>query len=77
LLEHPEANRVAIAPQSDKEIIILVCLEGQAMTRAYGKRDNILYPRDSIYFSSREEQAKLVLISQAQTKVAVITITVV
>ena len=73
-LEQAAPIHASITTRSPKETIILVCLKGQATVRAYGKKDNILLPHDSVYFSSNEGQGRLVLNSQANSKFALVSI---
>jgi len=73
-LEQAAPIHASITTRSSKETVILVCLKGQATVRAYGKRDNILLPYDSVCFSSNEGQGRLVLNSQANSKFALVSI---
>jgi len=74
LLKQTAPIRASITTQSSKEIIVAICLEGRATVWTHGKRNNILFPRDSIYFSSNEGQGKLILNTQADSKLALISI---
>jgi len=74
LLEQAAPIHASITTQSSKEKNIVICLEGRVTVKAFGERTNTLVPHDSIYFSSSEGQGRLILNTQANSKVALVSI---
>jgi len=62
----------SITTQSSSETIMIICLGGQVMAKAWGKTIAHLDPFDSVLFSSINEQAGLFLHLKKNSRVAVI-----
>jgi environmental stress-induced protein Ves len=74
LLQGPRPMHAVIETQK-REILIVICLEGRATVRAYGKRETILLPpNDSAYFISNDGPGRLAVSTQAGSRVALVTV---
>ncbi len=63
-----------ITTQSSKEKIIVICLGGQVSLWTHGKMNDLLFPRNSVCFSSNEGQGELILVAPLHSKFALISI---
>lgn len=73
LLGQGEPLRFGITTQ-EKEVVIVVCLEGIARVRAHGKGEGVMLPNDSVYFTSNDGPGRLAVSTQASSRVALVAI---